>query len=142
MTPMNPKDDARLKAFLSDYAAPITDDGFSDRLMALAAQEASLNNAPSPRERRIRRWALYGAYFVGGVIAAVQMPTLRRVMQGALEAMPSAAPLPTAEAGQWLSAVNTSDMLGNMPLMALTVAGLSVALIMVWVIANEGADLA
>ena len=61
--------DNLFKDMLSDYAAPVADEGFSQNV--LAAVEAA-----TKREERIRRVSIYGASFVGGLIAASQFPAL------------------------------------------------------------------
>lgn len=68
MMMQNP-DDNLYQDLLSDYATPVEDDGFS--MSVLKAAETATRKI-----ERIRRFSIYGACFVGGVIAASQFPAL------------------------------------------------------------------
>jgi len=68
MMMQNP-DDNLFKDLLSDYAAPVTEDGFSDTVLKSIDVEAR-------KVERIRRFSIYGSCFVGGIIAASQFPAL------------------------------------------------------------------
>jgi len=66
MMMQNP-DDNLFADMLSDYAAPVADDGFSDTVLNAIETEAR-------KVERIRRFSIYGACFIGGLIAASQLP--------------------------------------------------------------------
>lgn len=68
MMMQNP-DDKLFKDLLSDYAAPVAEDGFSDSVLKTIEAETR-------KVERIRRFSICGASFVGGVIAASQFPAL------------------------------------------------------------------
>jgi LPXTG-motif cell wall-anchored protein len=68
MMMQNPNDNL-FKDLLSDYAAPVTDDGFSASVLKIIEAETR-------KVERIRRFSIYGACFVGGLIAASQFPEL------------------------------------------------------------------
>jgi len=66
---MQTPDDNLFQDLLSDYVAPVAEDGFSDAVLKSIDAEAR-------KVERIRRFSIYGACFVGGVIAASQFPAL------------------------------------------------------------------
>lgn len=68
MMMQNP-DDNLFQDLLSDYAAPVAEDGFSDAVIKSIEAE-------SRKVERIRRFSIYGACFIGGLIAASQIPAL------------------------------------------------------------------
>jgi len=55
--------------FLQSYYAPIEDAGFTALVMERA-------DALVKKQARIRRWGLNAAFFIGGAVAAVQVPKL------------------------------------------------------------------
>jgi len=61
--------DNLFKDLLSDYAAPVAEDGFSDSMLKSIEAKAR-------KVERIRRVSIYGACFIGGAIAASQFPAL------------------------------------------------------------------
>ena len=61
--------------FLKGYAAPVSDDGFTALIMAKA--DAKVADAA-----RLRRRIINSAFFVGGLIAAVQVPKLWDLARG------------------------------------------------------------
>ena len=78
---------------LSDYAAPVRDDGFSDVVLKVAAAEAR-------KIERVRRFSIYGASFIGGLIAASQIPMLVSMiskMNVVVPAIPKASSLPISQ---------------------------------------------
>lgn len=68
MMMQNP-DDNVFKDLLGDYAAPVADDGFTQTVMQVIDQDRA-------REERLRHGFIYGACFIGGVIAATQFSGL------------------------------------------------------------------
>lgn len=78
---MQTPDDNLFQNMLAEYAAPIADDGFSQNVIA------SLE-AAGKREERIRRVSIYGASFVGGLIAASQFPALLSIVAKVNIALP------------------------------------------------------
>lgn len=64
-----------LAEFLKDYTAPVEDAGFTAMIMAKADAEVA-------RLARLRRRIINGAFFVGGVGAAVQLPKLLSLFKG------------------------------------------------------------
>ena len=92
MMMQNPGDNL-FQDLLSDYAAPVTEDGFSDSVLNAIDTEAR-------KVERIRRFSIYGACFVGGVIAASQFPALMAMtakIKFAAPAMPDASALPLSQ---------------------------------------------
>ncbi len=95
MNMMTQAEDNLFQDMLADYAAPASDDGFTDALMQKIETEAK-------RTAQLRKGLIYGACFVGGIIAATQIPalmTLLSTVDMALPDVPSPAPLP---APQWI----------------------------------------
>jgi len=68
MMMQNPNDNL-FQDLLSSYAEPVADDGFSESVLKTIEAETR-------KVERIRRFSIYGACFVGGVIAASQFPGL------------------------------------------------------------------
>lgn len=66
---MQDPNDNLFKDMLADYCAPVQEDGFSQNIMAQV-------NINIQRQEHIRRVSIYGASFVGGLIAASQFPSL------------------------------------------------------------------
>jgi len=90
---MQTPDDNLFKDMLSDYAAPVADDGFS--LSVIEAIEAETRKV-----ERIRRFSIYGACFVGGVIAATQLPgliTMTAKIKLAAPSIPDAGSIPLSQ---------------------------------------------
>jgi hypothetical protein len=108
-------DDNKFQNLLSDYVAPTPDEGFSDAFMTqLSAEETRL-----PLYRRL---ALYGAGFIGGIIAALQLPNLVSLLQGLNVDLPAAS----------MSGLDAASVLTGMTqLSALLIAGLILG-IAVW----------
>ncbi len=71
--------DNELTALLSDYAAPIPDDGFAAKVKAEVAKRA-----------RLRRIFIAGSGGLGAIIAAMQLPALYGIISG----LPAASKLP------------------------------------------------
>ncbi len=95
MNMMTQAEDNLFQDMLADYAAPASDDGFTDALMQRIETEAR-------RAAQLRKGLIYGACFIGGVIAATQIPalmTLLSTVDVALPDVPSPAPLPIS---QWI----------------------------------------
>ena len=72
--------DENLKALLSDYAAPVPDDGFA------AAVKSEIT-----KRARLRRALILGGGTIGALIAALQLPALFALAEG----LPKTAKLPT-----------------------------------------------
>ncbi len=95
MNMMTQAEDNLFQDMLADYAAPASDDGFTDALMQKIQAETA-------RTERLRKFLIFGACFIGGVIAATQIPalmTLLGTVNMALPDVPSPAPLPVS---QWI----------------------------------------
>lgn len=88
MNMMTQPDDNLFQDLLADYAAPVSDDGFTDAVMHKLQAETA-------RTERIRRFAIYAACFIGGMIAATQIPTLMGLIAGMDVAVPE---LPSSDA--------------------------------------------
>jgi len=76
----DPIEDKQFENLLSDYAAPIDDDGFSAHLLAQLPDEQ--NSAQSNTESRthLRRAFIGGGAIVGGGIATTQVPALAKLL--------------------------------------------------------------
>ena len=77
------------RQLLSDYMSETPDTGFSDHVVQQF-------DRLTQRETRIRRWGLLGAFFVGGIVAGSQFPSLMDLLRGIvrpLEASLSETPL-------------------------------------------------
>jgi len=85
------------KELLSDYAAPVADNGFTDALM----QEIQLRQQ---KRERLRRSLLGTAFFVGGIIAATQVPNLVNLLA---QYSPS---LPELKTGELMTTAKTSPL--------------------------------
>jgi len=86
---MNNPEDPLFKNLLTDYAAPLPDDGFSEGI--LAAIDAKQNNI-----YHVKRRLLAGAVLIGGAIAATQVPAFIRLTSDiAVPSLPSLAELPS-----------------------------------------------
>jgi len=93
MMMMTQPDDNVFQDVLSDYAAPVADDGFTQSIMRGI-------DAESQRTQNLRRGLIYGACFVGGMIAATQLPGLMTLIGGldvALPPVPASSPLPISQ---------------------------------------------
>lgn len=89
---MHMPDDENFRGLLAGYVAPAEEDGFSDIMMAeIDAQSVQANAA---KQALLRRLALYAAGFIGGIIAALQLPKLLGLFQGAQTRLPD---LPVSE---------------------------------------------
>jgi len=67
--------DENFQALLAEYAEDTIDNGFSDIIIAqISAQSLS--------ETRIRRYGLFGACVVGGLIAGTQLLKLSEILDG------------------------------------------------------------
>jgi len=62
-------DDNLFQDLLSDYATPVSEDGFSDTVL-------NKINAEARKVERIRKISIYSACFVGGMSAATQFSSL------------------------------------------------------------------
>gem|GEM_PF-2801532 len=72
----DPIEDKQFQDLLGDYAAPVSDDGFSAYVMAqLPSSSANLQNTENLRRRFIGGGAIMGA-----VIAATQLPALVKLI--------------------------------------------------------------
>jgi len=71
---MMQNDNDEFQTLLADYAAPTADDGFTDAFMQ-SINIAELQ-ARQARQMKLRLYSLYGAAFLGGIIAALQLPAL------------------------------------------------------------------
>lgn len=92
MMMQNPNDNL-FQDLLSDYAAPVADDGFSESVLQAA-------RANTRKVERIRRISIYGACFIGGTIAASQFPALlamARKVTLPTPAIPEAGTLPVSQ---------------------------------------------
>ena len=90
---MQNSDDNLFTELLSDYVAPVRDDGFSDAVLKAASAEGR-------KIERVRRFSIYGASFVGGIIAAIQIPMLVSLVSKiniAVPAIPKASSLPISQ---------------------------------------------
>jgi len=95
MNMMTQPDDNLFQDMLADYIAPADDDGFTDTVMQKIQAKAA-------RTERLRKGLIYGACFIGGVIAATQLPAFMTILEDVNVAMPdvsSPSPLPLS---QWL----------------------------------------
>ena len=68
----NPEDNL-FKDLLSDYVAPIADDGFTKSVMRSI-------NAENQYESTLRRGLILGACAIGGLMAAIQLPALFKLI--------------------------------------------------------------
>jgi len=93
MMMQNP-DDNLFQDLLSNYAAPVADDGFSTSVLKTA-------QAQTRRVERIRRFSIYGACFVGGLIAASQFPALIAMTAKVKLAAPTIPDTGTIPLSQW-----------------------------------------
>lgn len=125
MTPYNDTTDP-LNAFFASDAAPLVDDGFTAQVMA-AHREVQISHMQ--KQVRLRRLWLNGACFVGGVIAAAQLPKLWGLLQTASAKMPTLA-VPDIDLAP------NAAILTN-PNYAL-IGGVFIAALMVWVWAKDG----
>ena len=91
---MQQPDDNLFADMLSDYAAPVAEDGFSDSVLKKIEAETR-------KVERIRRVAIYGSCFVGGIIAASQLPALVNMTTKINLATPSFPEASTLPASQW-----------------------------------------
>jgi len=82
------------KDMLSEYAAPVTDNGFSDGVLKSI-------EAQTRKVERIRRISIYGACFVGGIIAASQLPALVAMTAKIKLAAPSIPVTDSIPLSQW-----------------------------------------
>lgn len=72
MMMQNPEDNL-FKDLLSEYVAPIEDDGFTKSVMRSIEYEI-------PSRTTLRRGLIFGACAIGGLIAAFQLPALFELM--------------------------------------------------------------
>jgi len=93
MMMQNP-DDNLFKDLLSDYAEPVADEGFSDAVLKTIETETR-------KVDRIRRVSIYGACFVGGAIAASQLPALMIMGSKLSFALPSIGEAGALPFSQW-----------------------------------------
>ena len=114
MMMQNP-DDNLFKDLLSDYAAPVAEDGFSESVLKAIDLEAR-------KVERIRRVSIYGACFVGGAIAASQFPAL------------------IAMAAKFKLAVPTLPQIESFPLPYWSLAGLVVLGFVLWAAVDRKAS--
>lgn len=90
---MNQPDDNLFQDLLSDYAAPTVDDGFTQSVMHDI-------EARSKRIEKLRRGLIYSACFIGGIIAAIQLPALLNMtakINIVLPEVPSTGAIPLAK---------------------------------------------
>jgi len=93
MNMMTQPEDNLFQDMLTDYTMPASDDGFTDILMQKIQAEKA-------RAERLRKSLIYGACFIGGVIAATQLPALVTLLGGVdivVPDVPSPAPLPMSQ---------------------------------------------
>jgi len=93
MMMMQQPDDNLFADLLSDYAAPVADEGFSDTVLKTVSSETL-------KLKRIRHISIYGACFIGGIIAASQFPALINMIAKinvSIPAMPDAGTLPLSQ---------------------------------------------
>lgn len=103
MMMQNP-DDNLFQDLLSDYAAPVADDGFSHAVLQTI-------EAQTRKVERIRKVSIYSACFAGGIIAATQIPmlvSLAAKINISLPNLPEAGALPVS---QW-SVIGGVTLLG------------------------------
>ncbi len=93
MMMQNP-DDNVFQDILSEYAAPVEEDGFTQSVLESIKAE-------SKRIRRIRSVAIYGACFIGGLIAASQFPALMALIGEIDIALPSIPQTGAIPLSQW-----------------------------------------
>lgn len=79
---------------LSDYAAPVADDGFSESMMHVIEAETR-------KIERIRRFSIYSACFIGGAMAASQFPALVAMIAKIKLAVPSIPDTGAIPLSQW-----------------------------------------
>lgn len=91
---MQNSDDNLFSELLSDYAAPVRDDGFSDAVLRAAGAE-------DRKIERVRRFSIYGASFVGGIIAAIQIPMLVSLVSKINIAVPAIPKASSLLISQW-----------------------------------------
>lgn len=153
------KDDVAIDAFMAAYMAPATDDGFTQAVMQKArALHGFIEPEITAAETRLRRVAVYGACFIGGIIAAAQLPkllslassmvnsgtntaaiTLPRATAATDRAQISPLRLSQMEIAKFdVSEFDISGIMNVLPTMALLLAALIVAGAIIWVIADEG----
>ena len=76
----DPIEDKQFENLLSDYAAPVDDDGFSARVMAQLPDEQNSAHNTTEISAQLRRTFIGGGAIVGGAIAATQVPALARLL--------------------------------------------------------------
>ena len=92
---MQTPDDNLFQDLLSDYAAPVADDGFTQSVIAQIDRDTI-------KTERLRRGLIYSACFIGGTIAATQFPALIKILAGLMPTLSSPAPLPSVlPISQW-----------------------------------------
>lgn len=87
---MQQPEDNLFADMLADYAAPVADDGFSEAVLQSLESKTR-------REDYIRKGFIYGASFIGGLIAATQLPALMEMaakIELASPALPETSSLP------------------------------------------------
>ena len=89
----NPNDNL-FQDLLSDYAAPVEEDGFSEAVLKSI-------DAEGRKIERIRRFSIYGACFIGGLIAASQFPALLNMMAKLKLALPVIPETSSIPLSQW-----------------------------------------
>ncbi len=127
--------DEKLKALLRSYNAPVADEGFSALVMEGVMDRVEAQAAGATR---LRKFALYGAFFIGGAAAAVQLPKLAGLIAGAysgVEQQLSRLPLPqlSPSDGQGILSGQSfiTETLSNAPSYSVFV-GLGVMLYLIW----------
>ncbi len=67
-------DDKQFRGLLTDYAAPSPDDGFTETVMR--SIDILEQQTLQVRQMKTRLYSLYGAAFLGGIMASLQLPSL------------------------------------------------------------------
>ncbi|PHR60192.1 MAG: hypothetical protein COA43_07800 [Robiginitomaculum sp.] len=76
-----PEDDM-FTALLSEYSAPIKDNGFSADMMAMVVTQDTLVTVTAAKHKKIKTVIVGSSAIIGGAYAALQIPNLLRIIQG------------------------------------------------------------
>lgn len=144
MTSMNDnKDDIAINSFMAAYMAPAADDGFTQAVMQKAqALNGFIEPEMSAAERRLRRVVVYGACFIGGIIAAAQLPkliSLTSSMVNRVTITDSAQASSLGLSSLDMSNFDVAGIMNGLPTTPLWLASLVVLGAMIWVMIDEGA---
>lgn len=75
-----PEDDM-FTALLSEYSAPIQDNGFSANMMAMIASQDTQATVNAIKHKTIKAMIIGSSAVIGGAYAALQIPSLLRIIR-------------------------------------------------------------